>query len=63
LVLDWIEEGIESRIGPQGGFDRRGYGRELIERALPYALKALTRYELGETELRCRIELPLSQPV
>lgn len=62
LVLDWVEEGIESRIDPQGTFDRRGYGRELIERALPYALKALTSYELGETELRCRIDLPLSHP-
>lgn len=61
LVLDWIEEGI---LGPRGADParaRRGYGRELIERALPYALKALTSYDLGETELRCRIDLPLSK--
>lgn len=62
LVLDRIEEGIESRIGPQGRFDRRRYRRELIEPALPYALKALTSYPLSETELRCRIDLPVSHP-
>ena len=32
----------------------------LIENALPYALDATTRYELGEAEVRCLIELPLA---
>jgi hypothetical protein len=38
-----------------------GYGRELIERALPYALGAETDYELGESGVRCTIHLPLSR--
>jgi PAS domain S-box-containing protein len=56
LRLDWVELGIDpNRRGPTG----RGYGRDLIERALPYTLQAETRFELDETSLRCRIELPL----
>jgi two-component system CheB/CheR fusion protein len=39
---------------------RRGYGRELIENALSYALQARTTYELGRDGVRCRIELPLA---
>ena len=36
-----------------------GYGRELIERALPYQLNAQTTYELGEEGVRCTILLPI----
>ncbi|GEP03848.1 PAS domain S-box protein [Methylobacterium oxalidis] len=57
LALDWYEQGIRL---PEEEPARRGYGRELIERALPYVLQARTRYELGETELRCSIDLPLT---
>lgn len=59
VSLTWLEEGI-SPVGEEQDAVRRGYGRELIERALPYALKARTSYELGETELRCSIDLPLT---
>ncbi|MCG5249488.1 sensor histidine kinase [Methylorubrum extorquens] len=60
LSLMWLEEGIS---GPQEDSPiRYGYGRELIEKALPYALKAHTSYELSEAELRCAIDLPLSAP-
>jgi PAS domain S-box-containing protein len=41
--------------------DHCGYGRELIERALPYTLNAQTSYELDETGLRCSISLPLTK--
>lgn len=34
---------------------------ELIERALPYALKATTRYELDEWGVRCMIDMPLQR--
>jgi len=56
LRLSWIEQrpvcvGIER--------DRRGYGRELIERALPYSLNAETYYKLDEAGLQCTISLPL----
>ena len=60
LLIEWIEEGI-SRPRATYGPMRRGYGRELIERAMPYALNAKTRYELGETRLLCAIELPLGE--
>ncbi len=62
LLLEWIECGVAVKLADgvattQGG----GYGRELIEKALPYALKARTRYELGAHSLRCTIDLPLDK--
>ena len=58
LLLEWRETGIIAReTGRAGG----GYGRELIERALPYSLNAKTRFDLGETELLCTIDLPLGE--
>ncbi|BAU89549.1 signal transduction histidine kinase [Methylorubrum populi] len=58
LALYWSERGID-RPREEPASDRRGYGRELIEKALPYTLDARTRYELGETTLHCAIDLPL----
>ena len=37
-----------------------GYGRELIERALPYQLKAKTTYEMGSDGVRCTIAVPIA---
>jgi two-component sensor histidine kinase len=58
LRLEWLETGLvstpESRIRR-----RRGYGRELIERALPYQLGAKTDYQLSDSELRCGIQIAL----
>lgn len=59
LTLEWVETGIDRQLAAGGAALRNGYGRELIENALPYALDATTRYELGEAEIRCLIELPL----
>jgi len=56
LVLDWRETGV--RVDPAVA-GRRGYGRQLIEKALSYALRAKTEYTLGPDGVRCRIELPL----
>ena len=58
LFLEWVETGIEVQNPAERS---RGYGRELIERALPYALGARTSYELGERFVRCTIELPLDK--
>jgi signal transduction histidine kinase len=56
LVLEWVETGgPRRRAGPA----RRGFGRELIERALPYELEARTSLVIGAGGVRCRIELPL----
>ena len=43
----------------QDSATRTGYGRELIERALPYALNATTSFELTNYGVRCTIDLPL----
>jgi PAS domain S-box-containing protein len=53
-MLDWRERGVE--MANQGAIpSRKGYGSELIERALPYQLKAETRLEFGPDGVRCRI--------
>ena len=56
LVLDWTESGVD--VKPEAA-TRRGYGRQLIEKALAYALQAKTEFTLGEDGARCRIQLPL----
>ena len=59
LQLAWTESGVrmpETRSrAARGG----GYGRELIEKALPYSLGASTRYELTADGVSCEIMLPL----
>ena len=66
LRVDWRETGVlldlpvaaaTSRWAPPR---RQGYGRELIERALPYQLKAETSYELTPGGVRCTIIVPVS---
>jgi hypothetical protein len=42
-----------------GAGTRRGYGRQLIEKALSYALRARTEFTTGEDGVRCSIQLPL----
>ncbi|MBY0611430.1 MAG: PAS domain-containing protein [Beijerinckiaceae bacterium] len=58
--LVWLEYGPAlseaSRDAMQGG-----YGRQLIERALPYTLHARTQYELSENGVRCEIEIPIAK--
>jgi PAS domain S-box-containing protein len=58
LRLSWIE-GYPVCVGLER--NRRGYGRELIERGLPYSLSAETAYELDGTGLQCTISLPLTR--
>jgi PAS domain S-box-containing protein len=57
IVLDWRENGVAM---PEGGPNRKGYGRELIERALPYQLKAKTQLEFGTDGVHCRITVPVA---
>lgn len=56
LEVTWIETGI--KVGKTA---RLGYGRELIEKALPYQLGADVDYSLGKDGVRCRILLPVSE--
>jgi PAS domain S-box-containing protein len=55
LVLDWRESGVAMQETAQ----RKGYGRELIERALPYQLNASTKFEIETDGVHCTIELPV----
>ena len=59
LRVEWRESGVAM---PKAGAPARGggYGRELIERALPYQLKAKTTYEMGLDGVRCTIAVPLT---
>lgn len=70
LRVDWRERnGTDAGLSPGNPGEeatdgtpprRRGYGRELIEQALPYQLGAETTYELTPEGVRCTITLPLS---
>ena len=66
LRVEWRETGVpvENPDGLPPAPDvpprRQGYGRELIERALPYQLKAQTSYELTPEGVRCTIVVPVS---
>jgi two-component system CheB/CheR fusion protein len=58
LHVEWRESGVkmeEPSLRRAGG-----YGRELIERALPYQLQAQTSYVLGPEGVHCTITVPLS---
>jgi two-component sensor histidine kinase len=60
LHVERHESGVDMRAAgaaPHGG----GYGRELIERALPYQLKAKTTYEIAPDGVRCTIAVPISE--
>lgn len=62
LRIDWRESGVtmpEAGAAPCG----TGQGRDLIERALPYQLKARTAYEMGTDGVRCTITIPVSASI
>jgi PAS domain S-box-containing protein len=59
LNIDWRESGVNIP-DPGSALQISGYGRELIERALPYQLNARTRYEIGHTGVHCVIDVPIS---
>ena len=61
LRLEWVEEG-SPRPGDRDAAPTGGYGRRLIEEALPYALDARTSYVLDGAGVRCTIDLPLAPP-
>jgi PAS domain S-box-containing protein len=55
VVLDWRESGVAM---PRGDV-RRGYGRQLIERALPYQLGARTRLDFLPDGVHCTIAVTI----
>lgn len=56
VELRWIERSPNRRPAQP---PRLGYGRQLIERALPHSLGAQTHFVLTSAGLDCRIDLPL----
>jgi PAS domain S-box-containing protein len=58
LTVQWIEEGSATISVPVSS--PAGFGRYLLERALPY-LGAATHFALDENGARCDIEVPLGQ--
>jgi PAS domain S-box-containing protein len=58
VILEWREKGVS--MPDLALMDRRkGYGRELIERALPYQLNAKTSFQFTKDGVHCIVELPL----
>ncbi|NGP17285.1 PAS domain-containing protein [Devosia aurantiaca] len=57
----WEEYGISPEPRALSATPNGGYGRRLIEHALPYSLAADVEYELGSDALRCAVKMPLDQ--
>ncbi len=57
VTLDWSETGVV--MPASDAPPRKGYGRELIERALPYQLGAKTKLAFAPDGVRCSIAVPL----
>jgi hypothetical protein len=58
LHVDWRESGVRMSqpvTAPSIG----GYGRQLIEKALPYQLGAQTHYAFVEDGVHCTIAVPV----
>ena len=55
LVFDWNEAGVAIPAPPK----RKGFGRELIERALAFTAQAKSDLTFGLDGLMCHIELAL----
>ena len=60
LSLEWRETGVRVvDTNPK----HNGFGRELIERGLPYELGATTSLEFGPGGARARVEVPLNDRI
>jgi two-component system, chemotaxis family, CheB/CheR fusion protein len=60
LIFEWLESGVPV-IDREPA--RSGFGRELIERGLPYDLRANTALEFRQGGVRCVIEIPLDDRI
>ena len=58
--LEWKESGVTFPVS-QTQNRRRGYGRELIERALPYQLGAETALLFEPDGVRCTINIEVEE--
>jgi PAS domain S-box-containing protein len=60
LKLVWRESGVDMKESRPG---RQGFGLELLQRTLPYDLRAETRVEFGADGLRFTLDMPLGPNV
>jgi PAS domain S-box-containing protein len=58
-TIEWQESGVP--MPDHGAGSRKGYGTELITRALPYQLKAKTELTYGADGVRCTIAVPVKE--
>jgi two-component system CheB/CheR fusion protein len=59
LELEWRETGLAPRKTKTGAPDN-GFGRSLIEEALPFQLGAQTELVINQEEVRCTISFALA---
>jgi two-component sensor histidine kinase len=57
VLLEWRESGV--MMAESQSPRRKGYGSELILRALPYQLKAKAKLEFGPEGVLCEIVVPV----
>ncbi len=57
VTIRWIEDGV--MLPPGDPAAKRGFGRQLIERALPYDLGAEARFSFAEDGVHCEIRVPV----
>lgn len=55
--IEWVESGVALDVDSANG--KRGFGRDLIERAVPYDLGAQTVFEFRPEGLRCELRVPV----
>jgi PAS domain S-box-containing protein len=58
LVIEWREQGTFAAT-KSASSGRKGFGRTLIEEALPYQLDAQTRFEVGAAGVFCSVAISL----
>lgn len=54
--LEWVERGVTPRSP-----SHRGFGRDLLERTVPYELRGATRLAFGPDGAHCVIDIPLTR--
>lgn len=59
LLISWTEDDVATQPDDWNP-DARGYGRSIIEQALPHTLQAKILYTLDRSGLCCTIDLPLT---
>jgi two-component system CheB/CheR fusion protein len=57
LELTWVESGVELDE-PEASSLGRGFGRELLEHALPYQLDATTKLDVAQDGVRFSAVIP-----